>query len=62
MGVRIFCAIALAAALCLPGCRTAAPPATPTDKTVSEPSDSLCYNDCLGNGGTREFCRSRCAY
>ncbi len=23
--------------------------------------DSLCMNDCLGTGGTQEFCKNRCS-
>jgi hypothetical protein len=46
----------LAMILCLSACSTAS--RTPS----AAQSDSLCVNDCLGNGGTREFCQSRCAY
>jgi hypothetical protein len=42
----------LAMMLCLSACSTASP----------AQGDTLCVNDCLGTGGTREFCQSRCAY
>ena len=24
--------------------------------------DTLCYNDCLGSGTSKEFCEERCSY
>ncbi len=38
----------------LQGC--AAPPGR-----MSRQPDSLCVDDCLGTGGTKEFCQSRCS-
>ena len=48
--------VLLAVLLCL--CSCAAPPS----KVLRGDSDSLCVNDCLGTGGTREFCTDRCSY
>lgn len=48
----------LAGLLCLYGCASNAPPS----KVLRGDSDSLCVNDCLGTGGTREFCTDRCSY
>jgi hypothetical protein len=25
-------------------------------------TDTLCYDDCLGNGGNKQFCEDRCSY
>jgi hypothetical protein len=44
--------------LCLAGCASNFPPS----KAMRSGSDSLCVQDCLGNGGTREFCSDRCSY
>ena len=56
--------VASIALLLLAGCATGTHPANSAGaaRTVKEPGDSLCLDDCLGNGGTREFCRSRCQY
>jgi len=32
--------------------------ASPSPRAV----DTLCLNDCLGNGSSREFCDDRCTY
>jgi hypothetical protein len=50
--------ILLACLLCLYGCASDARPA----KALRGDTDSLCVNDCLGTGGTREFCTDRCSY
>ena len=50
----------LALAACLQACAARAPDPASDGKAVQ--SDALCFNDCLGAGGTREFCRSRCEY
>jgi hypothetical protein len=47
--------LAALAVLVLVGCTTAG-------RTIKDPGDSSCMNDCLGTGGTPEFCRSRCEY
>jgi hypothetical protein len=44
--------------LCLCGCAGNAQPS----KVLRGDTDSLCVNDCLGTGGTREFCSDRCSY
>jgi len=28
---------------------------------IARQPDGMCVNDCLGAGGTREFCQSRCS-
>ena len=50
--------IVLACVLCLQGCASDARPA----KVLRGDTDSLCVQDCLGNGGTREFCTDRCSH
>jgi len=32
----------------------------PPSRIARQP-DAMCVNDCLGAGGTREFCQSRCS-
>ena len=40
--------------------------ASSSDKAGSPPRrpgmDTLCYNDCLGAGTSKEFCEIRCSY
>ena len=40
--------------------------ASSSDKAGSPPrrpgTDTLCYNDCLGAGTSKEFCEERCSY
>jgi len=48
----------VACLLCLHGCASEAR----SSKVSRDGSDSLCVQDCLGNGGTREFCTDRCSY
>lgn len=41
----------------------AAPPALRArEPRKAGPADRLCLDDCLGSGGTREFCTERCRY
>jgi hypothetical protein len=28
---------------------------------IAREPDAMCVNDCLGAGGTKEFCQSRCS-
>jgi len=49
--------VLLACLLCLQGCAGGTPPS----KVLRGGSDSLCLQDCLGNGGTRQFCTDRCS-
>lgn len=46
--------------LALSACAAAHPPSgsAPTPHTL----DQMCVDDCLGTGGTREFCEDRCSY
>jgi hypothetical protein len=47
--------IALLLTVFVAGCATqAAPP------KVERQTDMLCLQDCLGTGGSREFCQDRC--
>ena len=50
--------ILLACLLCLHGCAGD----TRAAKAPRGGTDSLCAQDCLGNGGTQEFCTERCSY
>ena len=50
--------ILLACLLCLQGCVSD----KGGPKVLRGDADSLCVNDCLGTGGTREFCTDRCGY
>jgi hypothetical protein len=40
--------------------------ASSSDRSGSPPrrpgTDTLCYNDCLGSGGNKQFCEDRCSY
>jgi hypothetical protein len=36
------------------------PPAASVPKRPG--TDTLCLNDCLGNGGGKDFCEDRCGY
>ena len=36
------------------------PPAASAPKRP--PMDTLCFNDCLGAGTSKEFCEDRCSY
>ena len=45
---------ALALLILLCGCSAA-----PT--RIARQPDAMCVNDCLGAGGTKEFCQSRCS-
>lgn len=47
--------------LCLLGLQACAAD-TRSMKAPQDGSDSLCTQDCLGNGGTQEFCTDRCTY
>jgi len=44
------------------GCGCSAPPAKDQGAAPRMPrqTDMLCINDCLGAGGTRDFCQDRC--
>jgi len=33
-----------------------------TSSSTSRGVDTLCMNDCLGSGATKEFCEDRCTY
>jgi hypothetical protein len=33
---------------------------TPGAQPAATRTDMYCMDDCVGNGGTREFCRQRC--
>ncbi len=33
-----------------------------TSSSTSRGIDTLCMNDCLGSGATKEFCEDRCTY
>ena len=46
----------LACLVCLCGCASDAP------SRVLRGTDSFCLQDCLGTGGTQEFCTDRCSY
>ena len=39
---------------------------TGAQKASTEPSphmrDQMCVDDCVGNGGNRQFCEDRCSY
>ncbi len=39
---------------------------TGAQKTSAEPTphmrDQMCVDDCVGNGGNRQFCEDRCSY
>jgi len=48
----------LACLLCLHGCASG----TAGAKAPRGGSDALCTQDCLGTGGTQEFCTDRCSY
>jgi len=48
--------IALLLAACLAaGCAAQSPA-----RKLERQTDMLCLQDCLGNGGAREFCQDRC--
>jgi hypothetical protein len=49
--------VIIAALTALQGCSSNQPA---TGRIAREP-DTMCVNDCLGTGGTREFCQSRCS-
>ena len=54
--------IALAAAGCSYFPSRSEPPPQGTSSPTSRGIDTLCMNDCLGAGGTKEFCEDRCTY
>ena len=49
-------AVGLAMLVLLQACSS-----TPATKGIARQPDALCVNDCLGAGGTAEFCQSRCS-
>jgi hypothetical protein len=55
--------VAAALLLAFAACSTSRNP--PNAETSPAPKasrqiDRLCFQDCMGNGGTREFCEDRC--
>jgi len=47
-------------ALLLSACLVAGCAAQSPARKVGRQTDMLCLQDCLGNGGAREFCEDRC--
>ena len=47
--------IALLLAVFVAGCTTQGPP-----RKVERQTDMLCLQDCMGTGGSRDFCQDRC--
>ena len=54
--------IALATAGCSYFPNRSEPTQQGTSSSTSRGIDSLCMNDCLGAGATKEFCEDRCTY
>jgi hypothetical protein len=50
----------IAALLLLLGSCAARPPAQDAGAPSTRRTDMYCMDDCVGNGGTREFCQQRC--
>jgi len=48
----------------LAACSSSPDKSTPQAATAPKrpPMDTLCFNDCLGAGTSREFCENRCSY
>ena len=54
--------IALAAAGCSYFSNRSEPAQHGTSPSTPRGIDTLCLNDCLGSGATKEFCEDRCTY
>ena len=54
--------IALAVAGCSYFPNRSEPAQQGTSPSTPRGIDTLCMNDCLGSGGTKEFCEDRCSY
>ena len=55
MRASVILIVLILAAGCASSSDKSAPPRRPG-------MDTLCYNDCLGAGTSKEFCEQRCSY